>query len=239
MSEPAAAHAHDPRAGGRADGRALLRTVPWTSLAAGWVAAFLLGALCAVALRALGWWPGAAWERDVLALAHRTVGPALDVVMLTLPYAGTNYTLAPIVAIAAVLLWRRGLPAVALHLLIVQVGSLALNPTLKFSFPRDRPTLFEQRGQFALPAFPSGHAIAVVAVLFTVAWLLHRYGRGTWAFWVVGAFMLVNFYSRIYLGVHWPTDVIAGALVGAIWLAVTLRLLRPLHAASTTTARPR
>lgn len=240
MSEGAAAHPRVARGSGRGHGRALLRAVPWTPLAAGWVAAFALGALCAAALRALDWWPGAAWERDVLARAHETVGPALDVVMLTLPYAGTNYTLAPIVAIAAVLLWRRGRPAIALHLLIVQVGSWALNPALKFSFPRDRPTLFEQRGQFALPAFPSGHAIAVVAVLFTVAWLLRRYGRGTWAFWVVGAFLIVNSYSRLYLGVHWPTDVIAGALVGAVWLAVTLRLLRPLHAASSTApiARP-
>ena len=92
-----------------------------------------------------------------------------------------------------------------------------MNPALKFSFPRDRPMLYEQRGQHALPAFPSGHSIAVTSVLFTAAWLLFHYRGKRWGFWVAGAFFVLNSYSRVYLSVHWPTDVIAGIIVGAVW----------------------
>jgi undecaprenyl-diphosphatase len=209
--------------------RDAIRQLPWPGLALGWVIAFAAGAAVAFLIRGLGWWPGAPWERELLVAANRTVGPVLDVIMLTLPLIGTNYTLAPLVAVAAVILWRRGLPAAAVHLAVVQAGSWALNPSLKFTFPRDRPALFEARGQYAFPAYPSGHAIAVVAVLFTAAWLLHRYRGVTWGYWAVGGYFLLNSWSRIYLAVHWPTDVIAGAIVGGIWLLFTIRLLGKTH----------
>ena len=137
-------------------------------------------------VRGLGWWPGAEWEAGLLHAAQRTVNPLLDKLMLTLPLFGTNYSLAPLVAIAAFIFWRKKLYAIALHLLIVQAGSWMLNPALKFTFPRDRPTLYEQRGQHAFPAFPSGHAIAVVSVMLTAALLLYKYKGKTWGLWVVG-----------------------------------------------------
>jgi undecaprenyl-diphosphatase len=210
--------------------RAVVARTPWLMILAGWVVAFATGAVLSLIVKALGWWEGgAAWEVDALVAAQTTVSSRLDVIMLTLPYAGTNYTLAPIVAVAAGLLWWRGWTSVALHLVVVQAGSWTLNPALKFTFPRDRPTLFEARGQHAFPAFPSGHAIAVAAVLLTIAYLLHRTGRGTWGYWVVGIFFLLNSYSRIYLSVHWPTDVLAGALIGLVWMGWTIRVFSRVH----------
>jgi undecaprenyl-diphosphatase len=210
--------------------RAVAARTPWGVLLLGWIVAFATGAVLALLVKALGWWEGtAAWEVATLEMAHETVSPRLDVIMLTLPFAGTNYTLAPIVAIAAGILWSKGWTTVALHLAVVQAGSWLLNPALKFTFPRDRPTLFEARGQHAFPAFPSGHAIAVAAVLVTIAYLVHRTGHGKWGYWVVGAFFLLNSYSRVYLGVHWPTDVLAGAVVGLVWLVWTIRVFARVH----------
>ncbi len=209
--------------------RTALSSVSWKQVVIGWLLAYVVGALIALLVYAAGWWDGAPWEHAALVRVNATVGPALDAVMLTLPLIGTNYTLAPLIAITAVLLWRRGYATVAVHLLVVQAGSWLLNPALKFSLPRDRPELFEARGQHAFPAFPSGHMIAVAAVLGTVAYLVHRCGRGTWAWWVVGAFFLLVGYSRLYLGVHWPMDVVGGTAVGLVWLWWTLRVLEPMH----------
>ncbi len=208
---------------------AWLARLPWARLGTGWALAYLVGLAFGLLIRAEGWWnDGAPWEREVLIAVNRTVSPALDLIMLWLPLIGTNYSLAPLVAIAVIWLWRRGRHLPALHLAIVQAGSWALNPAIKFTVPRPRPDLFELRGQFAFPAYPSGHSIAVVSVLFTVAYLIHRSGHGPWAYGVVGAFYVLNSYSRIYLAVHWPTDVIGGTVVGAIWLAATMTAFRRL-----------
>lgn len=210
--------------------RSAVRAVPWERMALGWALAFLVGVAIAATTYAAGWWQGAAWERDILVRVNATVSPRLDVVMLTLPFIGTNYTLAPIIAAAAYVLWQRGYATVAVHLLVVQAGSWMLNPALKFALPRARPELFEARGQHAFPAFPSGHMIAVVAVLGTVAYLMHRCGSGRWVYVVLVAFFLLVGYSRMYLGVHWPMDVVGGSVVGAVWLVWTVRNLEPVHA---------
>ena len=207
----------------------LMAGTPWMRILFGWALAYVTGLACAGAVYAAGWWGGGGWEVDTLTAVHATETPWMDTLMLYLPLVGTNYTLAPMIAIAVVLLYRSGWGSVALHLAVVQLGSWTLNPALKFSVPRARPELFEQRGQHAFPAFPSGHAIAVVAVLFTVAWLIHRSGRGTWGYWLVGIFFLINSYSRVYLQVHWPTDVLAGVAVGGVWLVWTLSIFAPLH----------
>ena len=200
-----------------------LRGIRWGLVGAGLLLAYLAGLAIGLAVRAAGWWTaGAPWEYAVLAAAHATVSPALDVVMLTLPWIGTNYTLMPVVALAVVWLWRRRLRREAVHLLVVQLGSALLNPALKFSLVRERPHIYPLRGQFALPSFPSGHAIAVTAVVFTAACLARRRAGVRWPLLVAGAFWVVVMYSRLYLAVHWPTDVIAGIVVGSIWLATTL-----------------
>ncbi len=208
----------------------LLGRVPWLLVLAGLVLAYGAGLGVGLAVRAAGWWQaGAPWERALLTLAQRTVSPTADIVMLTLPWIGTNYTLWPVVVVAVLWLWYRRLRPEALHLLVVQVGSSILNPALKFTLVRERPRLFPMRGQFALPSFPSGHAIAVTSVVLTAAWLLHRRTGATWPLWAAGVFWLLVLYSRIYLSVHWPTDVIAGLVVGAVWLLATMRAFRPLE----------
>ena len=181
--------------------------------------------LIALLLRSSGdWHHGLAWERAFL-LGLDTTQPAwVDAILVALPWLGTNYTLLPIVLGVAVWLWRRTPPrrTVALQLVVVQLGSLALNLLLKALFDRPRPDLWPKRGQFALASYPSGHAIASISVLLTVALLLARAGHRAAAA-LLALYVLLCLYSRVYLGVHWPTDVVAGVAVGAIWLWATVR----------------
>jgi membrane-associated phospholipid phosphatase len=214
---------------GKTQARAIVRAVKWIQILVGFVLAFVAGVLFALGLKALGWWPGAAWEETMLHAAQRFVNPVLDVIMLTLPLFGTNYSVAPVVAVVVIILWRKQRFAIALHMAVVQAGSWALNPALKFAFPRERPVLYEQRGQFAFPAFPSGHSMVVVAVLLTAALLLYKYRGKTWGFWVVGGIFVLNSFSRIYLSVHWPTDLIAGTIVGLIWMQFCWSAFRGVH----------
>lgn len=165
------------------------------------------------------WGRGLPWERALMLSLDRTVPPWFDWVMLSLPWLGTNLTLAPIIAAASLWLWlKRGRPDLAVHLVVAVLGSLAMNAILKDVFNRPRPELWPHRGQFAWASYPSGHAIVGVAIYFTLARMLLRERGWRWPFVVAFVQLGVTLYSRVYLGVHWPTDVIGGILLGLAWL---------------------
>lgn len=192
------------------------------AVAAAYAAAWAVGIAFALALqRTPSWRTGAAWERAVLTWLHGHPQPyVIDRLLLASPYLATNYTVLPLTLLGGAVLWRcHGRARVALHLLVVSLGSASLNPSMKYLLGRPRPTLFPQRGMFQWASYPSGHAILSTAFYFTVALLLWR-TRGTrWMFLVAAAVVVISAYARLYLAVHWPTDVIGGLLIGATWLA--------------------
>jgi undecaprenyl-diphosphatase len=213
-----------------APARDVLRSIPWLRVILAFASAFAVGLVTAWIIQATGTWlDGAGWEHRLLAFAQTTVSTVLDPLFFLLPFIGTNYTLLPFVVAVALYLWWRGEHMTSVHLVVVQIGSLLLNVGLKTVLARPRPVDYNPRGQHGLAAYPSGHSMAVTSVLITVAWLIHRHGKGTWGYWVVGFIFIANNWSRIYLGVHWPTDVIGGVLVGGVWLIGTLMIFAPLH----------
>jgi membrane-associated phospholipid phosphatase len=200
----------------------------WKWIVLGYVAAAGVGAGYGALVRAVGGWDhGQRWERALLEAMHVEPVPLIDGALLVLPWLGTNITLIPVLLVAA--LWlerRRRRRDLAVHLLVVELGSYTVNPLLKAIFSRARPDLWEKRGQFAWSSYPSGHAIASVAVLLTIAWLLWRERGWRWPWAAAAALVGISLYSRLYLGVHWPTDVIGGALVGLVWLLSTIVAFR-------------
>lgn len=182
-----------------------------------------VGAVYALRLEASGdWRTGLPWERALMLSIDRGVPAAFDWLMLGLPWLGTNLTLLPIIALVSLWLWRKkGRVDLALHLVAVSLGSLIMNAVLKDAFGRPRPGLWEHRGQYAWSSYPSGHAIVCVSVFFTIALMLFRERHWRWPFVVAAILMIVILYSRLYLGVHWPTDVAGGCLIGLVWLAAT------------------
>jgi len=110
----------------------------------------------------------------------------------------------------------------ALLLLTVAVaGGLLINTALKLGFDRPRPDLVPHGAYVYTASFPSGHAMLATATYLTLGALLARVlpDRRTKFFVLTIAIVLclVIGFSRIYLGVHWPSDVAAGWMVGAAW----------------------
>jgi membrane-associated phospholipid phosphatase len=208
--------------------------VPWRAVLGGFVLAFAVGMASAEITKSFGDWNhGFQWEANLMLWLHRPLPAWLDFIVLTTPWFGTNLTLIPVIVALSWWLWRRwDRPDLTAQLIAVQVGSYLLNPSLKALYARERPSLFERRGWYAWSSFPSGHAIASVSVLLTVAIVIYRAKGWRWPFCVIVPIVLASVYSRIYLGVHWPTDVFAGSGVGAVWLAVTVYAFRDRRAKS-------
>jgi len=202
----------------------------WGTLVAGYALAFAAGVVSALVTRSSGaghWNQGLPWERTLLIRLHAPLPPEIDRLMLVFPWFGTNISLIPGVALICWWLWvKRHEPHLAVRLAVVQLGSYLLNPSLKALFDRPRPDLFLRRGWYGWSSYPSGHAIATISVLITLAIILHREKGWRWPYYVFPPIMVVSLYSRIYLAVHWPTDVIAGIIVGAVWLAATMYAFR-------------
>jgi membrane-associated phospholipid phosphatase len=190
---------------------------------AGLLISTTVGAVYALGLESSGDWRiGLPWERSLMLAIDRTMPAAFDWLMLGLPWLGTNLTLLPIIALFSFWLWRKnGRGELALQLIIVSLGSLIMNAALKDAFGRPRPDLWEHRGQYAWSSYPSGHAIVCASLFFTIALMLYRERGWRWPCAAVTILMVVVLYSRLYLGVHWPTDVIGGLLIGSVWLAAT------------------
>lgn len=100
-------------------------------------------------------------------------------------------------------------------------GGQIVNSLLKLGFDRPRPELVPHETYVYSASFPSGHSMMAAVVYMTLAALLARtqpHLRTRAFFLVLGVFItLLVGSSRIYLGVHWPTDVLAGWTAGAVW----------------------
>ena len=157
----------------------------------------------------------------------------LDTVALQITALGNAATLAVVALAAAAILWaaRR---RVSVTLLFLSLGTgTALNQLLKAVFDRPRPTQVPPLVEALTASFPSGHAMMAAITYGTVAYLVGRMTRGAvrWATWT-GAAVLVLLIgvSRTYVGVHHPTEVLAGWLAGVAWTGLLVAVFRLLGA---------
>lgn len=138
----------------------------------------------------------------------------------------------PVIAVAGALwLWRQRHRLLLVCWLAATVGGIAFSTALKLLVHRARPALALQHAHVTSFSFPSGHTMAatiaygMLAYVLATEWRTRRVGR-----WVIfaGAAMLAAAVgaSRVYLGVHFPTDVIGGFAAGTAWVAVCVTGMR-------------
>jgi len=112
----------------------------------------------------------------------------------------------------------------ALLVLVAIVGGMLISTGLKMGFERPRPDLVPHATRIYTASFPSGHAMMSAITYLTLSALLARVekSRRVSAFFMALAIVvtLLVGVSRVYLGVHWPSDVLAGWAVGAAWAAL-------------------
>ncbi|TWT88885.1 undecaprenyl pyrophosphate phosphatase [Pseudobythopirellula maris] len=130
-----------------------------------------------------------------------------------------------ITVFAAGLLWLQDKRRVATLLLVAVVGGTLLGLLLKSGFDRPRPDLVPHGSHVYTRSFPSGHSMTAAVVYLTLGATVAAAQRGRRLRWfVMGSAVLVTVavgMSRVYLGVHWPTDVLAGWAIGVAWAIVS------------------
>ena len=165
-------------------------------------------------------------DAAIMQALHLDATPGLTRVMETLTWIGSPAVVCPVMIVAVAILWLRGLRRQALLLLIAVGGGGTLDTALKLYFRRIRPDVPWAMLHEHSFTFPSGHSVIAVALYGMILYLLLRLMHTTWqkAAAVLGALALAAGIgiSRIYLGVHYPSDVAAGYFVGAVWVLAVI-----------------
>ncbi|GHH10678.1 phosphatase PAP2 family protein [Streptomyces lanatus] len=183
-------------------------------------------ALCSVVLFvlvAIRWSPLMAVDGDVAETTHRWAVDERGVThafRILTDWVWDPWTMRILTFAVAVWLWRRAARWTALWLVATCALATAIQQILKALLDRPRPVWPDPVDSAHYAAYPSGHAMTATVVCGLLLWLLHRYGaEGTlWRTAVTVAAVSVAGVglTRIWLGVHWATDVVGGWLLGAL-----------------------
>lgn len=170
---------------------------------------------------------GFPWDVSILLSIHTTSSPKLDVIASTVTKFGVFWGVFPVaIAIALTLLIQQKWRSLA-FLIPTLLGSILINRTAKVLLHRVRPHLWQSPAPEFDYGFPSGHAMSsmtLVAALVILTW-------GTRWFWLVvilgSLFVIAIAWTRLYLGVHYPSDIIAGWMASIAWAVGVKMLIRP------------
>lgn len=171
------------------------------------------------------------WDKPIEQLAIELRTGSLDRVFSLFSRLGSTVVVLTVGTVCAAVSYRR-CRAVAAAFAFATISRPLVEFMIKIVVDRDRPhvdRMVEGNG----PAFPSGHAFVSVALwgLLPVLVALYTHRRWLWQLSVAVAVVLVTGIaaSRVYLGVHWFSDVVGGVILGVLWLLVVERVLDRTH----------
>ena len=163
---------------------------------------------------------GFSWDVPIILAIHQFGNPTLDAFMRFVTQTGETGAMAIAIILAGWFIWKHR-QVEAFSILIAFGGALAINAVLKLLFARPRPNLFPPLIVESGFSFPSGHVTASVAVFGFLAVLLWQNKHYVWAL-LSGTWIFMVAISRIYLGVHYPSDTIAAIAFASLWLIVVI-----------------
>jgi undecaprenyl-diphosphatase len=165
-------------------------------------------------------------DRQVAAWLHARATPPVTTAMLAISFLGSLRWVAAVVLGTTLLLGWHHRWADFLALVLAVPGGMGLNVLLKGAFRRQRPTFADPLLVLATYSFPSGHAMAATCLYgvlaATAVWRIRQRGFRVAVAGAAGLMTVLVGFSRIYLGVHYLSDVMGGMTAGVAWLAMCL-----------------
>jgi undecaprenyl-diphosphatase len=163
----------------------------------------------------------AAFDAPLRAAIHGWASPALTEAMKAATQLGGGFFLFPLGAIVTFALYREGRRRDAALFVIAVLGANILDEGMKLVFRRERPDPWFGYPEPFTYSFPSGHSFVSFCFYFSLAEILIREdwpAARKGATWVAAGLLTLTIgLSRVYLGVHYPTDVIAGFVAAIAW----------------------
>ncbi|MFH0517582.1 phosphatase PAP2 family protein [Streptomyces sp. M41] len=198
---------------------------------ASWAGALALCTALLLALVAVRWYPLMTLDGDIAETTHRWAVAESGVTQafrILTDWVWDPWTMRILAAVVAIwLVWRRAALWTAAWLVITCALASAIQQTMKAAVDRPRPTWPDPVDSAHYAAFPSGHAMTATVVCGLLLWLLHRHGAAPVLWRAAVAVAVISVLgvglTRVWLGVHWATDVVGGWLLGA--LVVVLAML--------------
>ncbi|MBE9183053.1 phosphatase PAP2 family protein [Oculatella sp. LEGE 06141] len=170
---------------------------------------------------------GFPWDVPILLAIRSTASPQLDAVAVVLTKLGAFWGMVPAAVVVSFLLLRQRHWRSLTYWLTTLLGSVAINRTAKLLLHRVRPHLWESPAPEFDYGFPSGHAMASMTLVVALVILMWGHRRCGWIVGVGGLFVLVIGWTRLYLGVHYPSDILAGWAASLAWAIGVSLVIRP------------
>ena len=169
-----------------------------------------------------------AFDRIILLWIHSLANPTLDRIMEVITRLNDPDVVSVIAGFALIiLLWRRCYPEAKIFV-IDCAGGVILSYGLKSVFGKTRPDLWESAIKEVSFSYPSGHALGSTVLYGFLAYLFAtRFRQFSWLIYLIAVSLIGAIgLSRLYLGVHWPTDIIGGYGMGFVWLTLCITMLK-------------
>jgi undecaprenyl-diphosphatase len=167
-------------------------------------------------------------DTAILLAIHQLSQPALDTLMIAITQLGNPSFTVPLACIVLALTWMQRHRLEAYFFAINCLGGVVFSTGLKVFFGKVRPALWTSPIHETTFSYPSGHALGSVVLYGFLAYLLGVKLPRTKGLIYGGAIALclaIGF-SRLYLGVHWPTDLLGGYLIGTLWTSCCILVLQ-------------